>query len=180
MDEVFIGDTLVELTKGDITSWKGDAIVNAANTALIMGAGVAGAIARRAGETVQREALEKAPVPLGGVARTRAGLLPAKFVIHAAVMGPDAKTDTEIIARATDAALADAESIGLKSIAFPALGTGVGGLPYAEAARAMFGATAAYLKKRKTPRLRKITFVLYDDEAYAAFREVLDELRKTI
>jgi len=176
-DELFIGDTVIELTTGDITAWKGDAIVNAANTALVMGAGVAGAIARRAGETVAREAAEKAPIALGAVARTRAGLLPAKFVIHAAVMGADRRTDAEVIARATRAALADAENIGLKSIAFPALGTGVGRLPYETSARAMLTAVVDYLKSRTTPRLRRVTFVLYDDAARDNFRGVLEEFR---
>ena len=169
-DELFVGDTVIELTTGDITAWKGDAIVNAANTSLVMGAGVAGAIARRAGGTVEREALEKAPLGLGEATRTRAGLLPAKFVIHAAVMGGDGVTDAETVAAATRAALANAESIGLKSIAFPALGTGVGALPYEVSARAMFEAALAYLKGRETPRLRRVAIVLYDDGARNAFR----------
>jgi O-acetyl-ADP-ribose deacetylase (regulator of RNase III) len=172
-DELVVGETVIELARGDITAWRGDAIVNAANTALVMGAGVAGAIARRAGSTVQREALEKAPVALGGVARTRAGLLPAKFVIHAAVMGEDRKTNAAVIGKATAAALAEAESVGLKSIAFPALGTGVGAMPYGEAAEAMFEAALAYLGARKTPRLKRVAFVLYDDAATEAFRTVL-------
>ncbi len=171
-DEIFIGETILELAKGDLTTWKGDAIVNAANTSLVMGAGVAGAIARRAGDTVQREALEKAPLAVGGVARTRAGLLPAKFVIHAAVMAEGRQTNPEIIGTATAAALADAESIGLKSIAFPALGTGVGRVPYGAAAEAMTAATVKYLQARKRPRLRRVAFVLHDDEALGEFRVI--------
>jgi O-acetyl-ADP-ribose deacetylase (regulator of RNase III) len=179
-DELFIGDTVIELTRGDLTAWRGDAIVNAANTSLVMGAGVAGAIARRAGGTVQREALEKAPVALGEVARTRAGLLPAKFVIHAAVMGEDRKTDAAVIARATAAALAEAESIGLKSIAFPALGTGVGAMPYEEAAAAMFDSAVKYLSARETPRLKRVAFVLYDDAATEGFRNALNSFRNRL
>ncbi len=175
-DELLVGGTVVELTRGDITSWQGDAIVNAANTSLVMGAGVAGAIDRRGGPTVQREALEKAPVGLGEVARTRAGLLPAKFVIHAAVMAEDRKTDAATIARATKAALEDAEAIGLKSIAFPALGTGVGGMPYEEAARAMLRETFHYLSERETPRLKRVAFVLYDDAALESFRDALNAM----
>ena len=177
-DDLFIGETVVELSQGDITAWRGDAIVNAANTSLVMGAGVAGAIAKRAGSTVQREALEKAPVELGEAARTRAGLLPAKFVIHAAVMGEDRTTDAGIIARATLAALEDAESIGLKTIAFPALGTGVGGMPYEEAAAAMLGQTEKYLSGRETPRLKRVVFVLFDDAATESFRKVLSTMRE--
>lgn len=177
-DELAVGDAVVELTQGDITAWRGDAIVNAANTSLVLGAGVAGAIAKRAGPTVQREALEKAPVGLGEVARTRAGLLPAKFVIHAAVMGEDRKTDAGTIARATRAALENAEAIGLKSIAFPALGTGVGGMPYEEAAAAMLGQTVEYLPGRETPRLKRVVFVLYEDAATESFRKVLSAMRE--
>ena len=179
-DELVIGETVIELTQGDITAWRGDAIVNAANTSLVMGAGVAGAIATHAGSTVQREALEKAPVGLGDVARTRAGLLPAKFVIHAAVMGEDRKTNAAVIARATAAALAEAESIGLKSVAFPALGTGVGAVPYEEAAAAMFDSAVKYLSARNTPRLKRIAFVLYDDAATEGFRNVLISFRNRL
>jgi len=173
-DELFLSDTVVELAHGDITKWKGDAIVNAANTELVMGAGVAAAIAHRAGATVQREALEKAPLKVGEATRTRAGLLPAKFIIHAAVMNADRKTDAAIIGRAATAALANAEAIGLKSIAFPALGTGVGTLPYDVAARAMFDAVSAYVKHRQVARLKKIVFVLFDQHAYDAFKNVLE------
>ena len=172
--ELTVGDTVIELSRGDITTWRGDAIVNAANTELVMGGGVAAAIAARAGATVQQEALEHAPIAPGEVARTRAGLLPAKFVFHAAVMGPDRRTDGNIVARATRAALAAAEAIGLKSIAFPALGTGLGRIPYGDAAAAMWGTTVAYLREQATSRLWRVAVVLYDDEAWAAFADVLD------
>lgn len=179
-DELLVGETSIELEQGDITGWRGDAVVNAANTSLVMGAGVAGAIAKRAGPTVQREALEKAPVGLGEAVRTRAGLLPAKFVIHAAVMAEDRKTDDEIIRRATRAALANAESIGLKSIAFPALGTGVGRVPYDRAAAVILEEATTYLSGRKTPRLKRVAFVLYDDAAMESFRNALNEIRENL
>ncbi|NIT37063.1 MAG: Appr-1-p processing protein [candidate division Zixibacteria bacterium] len=177
-DELLVGDVIIEIEKGDITRWQGDAIVNAANTSLVMGAGVAGAIAKRAGTTVQREALEKAPVGLGKVARTRAGLLPAKFVIHAAVMAEDRKTDAGVIGRATKAALANAESVGLKSIAFPALGTGVGRVPYGVAAEAMLRATLEHLSEREKARLKRVVFVLYDDDAFESFRSALESFQE--
>jgi O-acetyl-ADP-ribose deacetylase (regulator of RNase III) len=131
---------------------KATPLFNTANTQLVMGAGGAAAIAQRAGATAQREALEKAPINTGEATRPRAGLLTAKFVIRAAVMEPDLKTDAAIVARA--AALADAEAIGLKSIAFPALGTGVGALPYDVAARALFDAVAAYIQTRPVARFK--------------------------
>jgi O-acetyl-ADP-ribose deacetylase (regulator of RNase III) len=93
-------------------------------------------------------------------------------------MGDDRQTDAETIARATRAALEDAESIGLKSIAFPALGTGVGGMPYEEAAAAMLGQTVKYLSGREAPRLKRVVFFLYDDAATEGFRKVLSTMRE--
>jgi O-acetyl-ADP-ribose deacetylase (regulator of RNase III) len=170
-----IGETVIGLEKGDITDCKVDAIVNPANTDLKLGTGVAEAIARRGGSTIQRECDDFAPIELGDAARTRGGLMPAKFIIHAAVMGPDRKTDPEIISKATANALAKAEEVGLKRIAFPALGTGVGEIPYSDSAHAMLSATVGYLTNRETVRLLEVTYVLYDDEAYLAYKNVLSE-----
>ena len=168
-----IGETVIGIEKGDITDCKVDAIVNPANTDLKLGAGVAGAIAKRGGSTVQRECDDFAPIELGKAARTRGGLLPAKFVLHAAVMEPGLKTDTGIIADATKSALAKAEEVGLKRVAFPAMGTGVGNIPYAEAAEAMLGATIEYLNNREAIRIFEVTYVLFNDEAYEAYKTVL-------
>jgi len=168
-----IGETVIGIEKGDITDCRVDAIVNPANTDLKMGAGVAGAIAKRGGATIQKECDELAPVELGDAARTRGGLMPAKFTVHAAVMGPDLKTDAGIIAEATKNSLAKAEEVGLKRIAFPALGTGVGQTPYGEAAQAMLDATTEYLKNRDKIRILEVTYVLFDDEAYDAYKTVL-------
>ncbi len=168
-----IGETVIGIEKGDITDCRMDAIINPANTDLKLGAGVAGAIAKRGGATVQRECDDFAPIEPGEATRTRGGLLPAKFVIHAVVMGSDRNTDTAIIAKATKSALEKAEEVGLKRIAFPAMGTGVGNIPYEEAAKSMLDATVEYLKGRNKVRVFEITYVLFDDEAYEAYKSVL-------
>lgn len=170
-----VGETVIGLEQGDITNAKVDAIVNPANVNLILGAGVAGAIAKKGGTTIQRECDDYAPVEPGGAVRTRAGLLPAKFVIHAVVLDRGGKTDVGLIARATKNSLAKAEEIGLKRVAFPAMGTGVGKLSYDDSAGAMLNATLEYLDNRETVRILEITFVLFDDAAYAAFKKALEQ-----
>jgi O-acetyl-ADP-ribose deacetylase (regulator of RNase III) len=169
-----IEETVVGIEKGDITNAKVDAIVNPANANLILGAGVAGAIAKKGGSTVQRECDDYAPIEPGDAIRTRAGLLPAKFVIHAVVLDDEGRTNVDLIAKATNSALTRAEEIGLKRVALPAMGTGVGNIPYADSADAMIGAVLEYLKNRTVARLLEITFVLFDDEAYGAFRDAME------
>ncbi len=170
-----IGETVIGLEKGDITNAKVDAIVNPANVNLVLGAGVAGAIAKKGGSTIQRECDDYAPMEPGDAARTRAGLLPAKFVIHAVVLDRDGNASVDLISKATKSALTSAEEIGLKRIALPAMGTGVGKMPYGDSAEAMLTTVLDYLEARDVVRLLEITFVLYDDEAYGAFKEALKE-----
>ena len=124
----------IEIIEGDITRVSADALVNAANNHLWMGAGVAGAIKKAGGKEIEEEAVRKGPIPVGEVIETGAGRLPVKFIIHAAVMGQDLRTSAEIIEQATKNSLRKAEELGLKSIAFPALGTGVGGFSLEECA----------------------------------------------
>lgn len=167
-------DLLIE--RGDLTDWEVDAIVNAANSHLWMGAGVAGAIKRKGGVIIEEEAVRQGPVEVGEAVITTAGNLPATHVIHAAAMGQDLKTDAQKIAQATRSSLAIADKHKLTSIAFPALGTGVGGFPPAQAAEAMLGAVLSHLKAGNTS-LRKIVFVLYQEEAWKAFTNTLNRLR---
>jgi O-acetyl-ADP-ribose deacetylase (regulator of RNase III) len=170
-----VGETVIGLEQGDITNAKVDAIVNPANVNLILGAGVAGAIAKKGGSTIQRECDDYAPVEPGEAVRTRAGLLPAKFVIHAAVLDQSGDTSVDLIARATKNSLTRAEEIGLKRVALPAMGTGVGNIPYDDSANAMLDATLEYLDTRETARILEITYVLFDGEAYAAFKKALEQ-----
>lgn len=161
----------IRLIQGDITALPVEAIANAANDRLWMGGGVAGAIKKRGGQEIEDEAMRQGPIPVGEAIVTGAGSLPARFVIHAIVMGQDLATDAGKIAAATRSSLRRAEELKLKSIAFPALGTGVGGLPYREAAEAMLGAVRAHLSGETS--LEEVVFALFGEEAYHAFLSVL-------
>jgi len=166
-----VGRLVVEVTKGDITKADTDAIVNAANNHLWMGAGVAGAIKRAGGPEVEREAVAKGPVPIGSAVETTAGALPHRYVIHGAVMGQDLETSGELIAHTTRSCLELADQLGLTSIALPAFGTGVGGFPVDECARVMVQQVYAYAAQ--TRNLQRVLFVLFGDGAYHTFEEAV-------
>jgi len=167
-----IGAATVAIERGDISLIEADAVVNAANTELAMGTGVAGALKKRGGVVIEEEAMSLGPVEVGEAVLTTAGNLRATHIIHAAVMGTDLKTDPETIGKATQAVLALAVKHKLTSIAFPALGTGVGHVPPAQSADAMLSAVAAHLKGGGST-LKRILFVLYQDDAYRAFVDTL-------
>jgi O-acetyl-ADP-ribose deacetylase (regulator of RNase III) len=170
-----VGATTIAIERGDITDWDVDAIVNAANSTLAMGAGVAGAIKRRGGVIVEEEAMRQGPVEVGEAVLTTGGNLAATHVIHAAVMGPDLKTDADKIGKTTKAVLAMANKHRITSLALPALGTGVGHVAPSASAEAMLNEVLAHLKKGQSS-LRRVVFVLYQDEAYRAFIETLKRL----
>ncbi|MFQ6082986.1 MAG: macro domain-containing protein [Candidatus Aminicenantia bacterium] len=160
----------IKLIKGDITIFKGEAIVNAANDHLWMGAGVAGAIKRKGGIEIEKEAIPKGPIPVGEAVITSAGHLECKYVIHAAVMGRDLKTDAEKIKKATINSLHRAKELKLKTIAFPALGTGVGRFSLSECAQTMKSALEEYFNKPST--IKTIYFYLFSEEAYNQFQKI--------
>ena len=160
----------IEVYHGDITQFELDALVNAANNRLWMGGGVAGALKRAGGKEIEAEAVKKGPSPVGEAVVTGAGKLKARYIIHAAVMGQDLRTDAEKIRQATRNSLLRGDELGVKSIAFPALGTGVGGFPLDECARIMISEVCQYSAKK----LEKVVFVLYDEPAYQAFKQELD------
>jgi len=164
----------ITLRQGDITREETEAIVNAANSSLWMGGGVAGAIKRVGGREIEEEAVKKGPIPVGEVVVTGAGRLSCRYVIHAAVMGPDLVTDEEKIRAATKNSLLRAEELGLKSIAFPALGTGVGRIPYSKAARIMAEEVREDLAGETS--LEEVVFVLYGEEAYQAFEREVEKV----
>lgn len=166
----------IVIEKGDITDMKVDAVVNAANTDLILGAGVAGAIRRKGGPTIQKECNEHGPVALGGAAITGAGDLPARYVIHAASMGQESLTTEKSLAHSTRNSLLRAEDKALKSIAFPAIGTGVAGFPVDRCAEIMLRETCGFLKNSKL--LERVYFVLFDDRTYNVFKAVYDKLKE--
>jgi len=161
----------IELYKGDITRLETDAIVNAANNHLWMGAGVAGAIKRAGGNQIEAEAVEKGPVPVGEAVVTTAGSLKARYVIHAAVMGQDLTTDADKIRQAIINSLRRAAELGIVSLAFPALGTGVGGFPVEECARVMLDEILSFPAEGAS--LEKVVFALFDETGYKAFEQEL-------
>jgi len=174
--EVLLKNTKVKLFQGDITTLQVDAIVNAANNKFWMGRGVAGAIKKKGGSIIEKEAVAQGPKPVGEVVVTSAGDLLARYVIHAAVMGQDLITNAEIIRKATLNTLKKAEELGVGSLAFPAFGTGVGGFPLEECARIMLGETLDFLRKAKDVKLRSIIFALYDKVAFVTFQKELEKL----
>jgi O-acetyl-ADP-ribose deacetylase (regulator of RNase III) len=168
---VRVGQAEVVLERGDITEMEVDAVVNAANNHLWMGSGVAGAIKRKGGEIIEREAVAKGPVAVGEAVITGGGSLKARHVIHAAGMGQDLKTDQEKVRLATHNSLLRAEENELQSMAFPAIGTGVGGLSAHVCAKVMLAETVEFLQESRS--LRTVTFALFDEGTYRIFQEHL-------
>jgi O-acetyl-ADP-ribose deacetylase (regulator of RNase III) len=163
----------VEAVQGDITSLEVDAIVNAANNQLWMGAGVAGAIKRRGGGAIEVEAVSKGPIPVGSAVETGAGQLDARYVIHAAVMGPDLSTDIPTVAMTTRSVLDLADRLGLDSIALPLMGTGVGRLDLHQVASTMAGEVVGAAHEGLCAGTR-VLLVGYDDAAAEAVRRAVE------
>ena len=151
---------------------KVDAIVNAANTELWLGAGVAGAIDRAGGPAIAVECEAHGPVPLGGAAITTGGKLPARFVIHAAAMQPGGRASEESLRDATRNSLELARKHGLRSIAFPAVGSGVGGFPMQRCAEIMLAEVRSHLAGETS--LEEVHFVLFGEPALRLFEMVND------
>ncbi len=173
----------IEIRQGDITNQPDvDAIVNAANTDLVLGAGVAGAIRRKGGEQIEHEATAQAPIRLGEAVVTTAGRLPNKYVIHAAAMGyrpedaavpkrPGSLSSAAIIRQATLNSLVRAEELRLESIAFPALATGVAGFPVDKCADVMLGAVREYFASCPRSSIQRAIFVLWGAQDFAVFKQ---------
>jgi O-acetyl-ADP-ribose deacetylase (regulator of RNase III) len=164
----------ITLCEGDITQQSVDAIVNAANSALQLGAGVAGAIRERGGPAIQAECDAIGAIPLGGATVTSAGNLPAQHVIHAAVMEPGGSASEESIRRSARRSLELAVDLGCRSVAIPALGAGVGGFPAQRCAEVLLEEARAQLRGNK---LEEIRFVLFGEPMYRIFEMVNDAAR---
>lgn len=162
-----LGRIEIKLTQGDITEQEVEAIVNPANNHLWTGVGVAGAIKRKGGIEIEREAMSKGPIPVGEAVVTGAGSLKAKYVIHAAVMGQDLTTNEQHIRNATLNSLKRAEELKIKSIAFPAFGTGVGGFPVDECAKIMVDEIRNFSNQAEF--IEEVRFVLFDEKSYDAW-----------
>lgn len=176
---IHINRTLLELLEGDITQMDTDAIVNAANEYLAHGGGVAGAIARKGGPIIQQESDQwirrHGLVPTGSVAVTSGGHLKARYVIHA--VGPiydGSPRSAALLASAVRSALRAADDYGLKSVALPAISTGIFGYPLEEAAQVILSATVEYL--RGETGLERVVLCLYGRPALETFVGALERL----
>ncbi len=171
---VKINESFLELTRGDITDQTTDAIVNAANTALQLGGGVAGAIRRKGGPKIQQECNKIGGTHVGGAVITTGGNLKAKYVIHA--VGPRHGEEHED-AKLKDATLNSlilADQKNLKSVAFPAISTGIFGFPKDRCATIMLSTSIAYLEG--PTNLGKVVYCLYDQKTFEIFKSTLNSL----
>jgi len=164
---------VIEVLDTDITTLEVDAIANAANTRLIHGGGVAGAIARAGGPAVQAESDRKAPIGLGEAVETTAGDMPSRWVIHAATMvDPGGRSSADVIRRATHSTLTCADRLGARSLALVAFGTGVGGFPLDEAARIEVEEVRRHLDGGSS--LERVVFAVRGAAAREAFERALE------
>jgi O-acetyl-ADP-ribose deacetylase (regulator of RNase III) len=166
----------ITVLQGDITDMEVDAIVNAANTRLFLGSGVAGAIRNKGGDSIQTECDKIGFISLGQAVVTSAGRLNAKYVIHAAGMHLGDSVSEESLKEATKNSLIRAREKEIKTIAFPAIGTGVGGFPINRCAQVMIDIAIEHLKNEKT-FIDKIYFILFDEETYKVFGCYLKEVK---
>ncbi len=163
----------VQFQQGDITQVDVEAIVNAANTELWLGAGVAGAIRRAGGPSIQEECNRIGPIPLGDAAITGGGKLKARYVIHAAGMDLGGGVSEQSCREATRNSLLRAQEKQVRSIGFPAIGTGVGGLDMAACARVMLETV------RDNPIVDRVVFVLFDSQALGIFERTWHDLSRS-
>src|SRR5579862_8212238 len=165
----------IEIRQGDITDFDVDAIVNAANNDLQLGGGLAGAIRRKGGPRIQAECDEIGAIPVGGAAITSGGNLKARHVIHAASMQLGGSTTAQALRTSTAHALRIAAQQGLKTVALPAIGAGIGGFPVRECAEIMLRETEKHFEQSTS--IEKVQFVLFDAQALQAFEKVFAEMR---
>lgn len=160
----------IVIQQGDLTEMDVDAIVNAANNDLKLGGGVAGAIRRKGGEGIQRECDAIGSIPVGYAAITGGGKLKARHVIHAASMELGGRTTAAALRHSVEHSLRIAAERGLKTVAFPAIGTGIAGFPMEECATIMLDEAARHLQTQTS--IQKIYFVLFDAAASEVFQQV--------
>jgi O-acetyl-ADP-ribose deacetylase len=161
----------IEIKVGDMAQEDCEAVVNAANNHLWMGSGVAGSLKRAGVEQIELEAIRFAPMEVGQAVVTGAGRLKARYVIHATVMGQDLQTDAYKIRKATHNSLLRAQELEIASLAFPALGTGVGGFSIRECAALMLGEIRRFSVEKSA--LKRVVIVLRDNSAAEVFRHEL-------
>lgn len=165
----------IRLSQGDISDIEVDAVVNAANTSLQLGSGVAGAIHERGGPGIQQHCDRIGPIELGAAAMTEAGKLPARYVIHAASMNPGGTTTEDSLRSSVRRSLDLATEHRLSSLALPAIGTGVGGFSVQRCAEILFEEVERHLEDETS--LESVRFVLYSEPDYRIFEQVRDASR---
>jgi O-acetyl-ADP-ribose deacetylase (regulator of RNase III) len=170
-----IGNTIVSIIQADITELDADAIVNAANSDLWMGSGVAGAIKSKGGTEIETEAMAQGPIQPGQAVITDAGELKAKKVIHCAGMPPRGKATIEYVRTSVDDALKLAAENGISSIAFPAIGAGVGGLTIRESINAILDSVTVFSKNHRD--VENVILVGYNTTSYEELRRVFEDWR---
>jgi len=169
--EMRVNKSVIELVQGDITELETDAIVNAANSQLALGGGVAGAIRRKGGPAIQQECNKKAPIGVGQAVITTGGDLKAEYVIHAVGPRMGEGNEDEKLRNATLNSLKVADENNLESIGFCAISTGIFGYPIEKCAKIMLETTMDYLKEQT--QLKRVVFCLYDLRSYKVFEEEL-------
>lgn len=162
-----------DVIQGDIASRSADALVNAANTSLRMGSGVAGALKRAAGSGIDDEAVAKGPVDLGGVATTDAYALDAEYVIHAAAMPAGGQSTAESIRDATRNTLAEADALDCESLVLPALGCGIAGFDFDEGVRIICEELVAF----EPDSLADVSLIAYDDDEFERLQAIATEVQ---
>jgi O-acetyl-ADP-ribose deacetylase (regulator of RNase III) len=171
--EMKIGNSVLELVEGDITEMQTEAIVNAANTKLILGGGVAGAIKRKGGPKIQEECYKTEGIFVGGAVKTTGGNLKAKYVIHAVGPQMGEGNEDEKLNNATLNSLKLADESNIKSISFPAISTGIFGFPIERCTRVMLRTTIKYLKG--PTNIEKVVFCLFGQDSYRVFEKQLKQ-----
>ncbi|MFC7077615.1 macro domain-containing protein [Haloarcula halophila] len=162
-----------EVIQGDIAQQSADALVNAANTSLRMGSGVAGALKRAAGSGLPDEAVAKGPVDLGGVATTDAYDLDADYVVHAAAMPPGGQSTARSIRDATRNALAEADALSCESLVLPAIGCGIAGFDFEDGVRIICDVVDGF----EPASLTDVRLIAYSDDDYETIQRVATEVR---
>ncbi|SMC26914.1 O-acetyl-ADP-ribose deacetylase (regulator of RNase III), contains Macro domain [Desulfacinum hydrothermale DSM 13146] len=175
MDQKRIGTKVIRLIRGDITEMDTDAIVNAANAQLVLGGGVAGAIRTKGGPSIQEECNRIGGTHVGGAVITGAGNLKARYVIHAVGPRMGEGDEDRKLENATRNSLLRATEKGLKSVAFPAISTGIFGFPKDRCARIMLNTVADFLKREETT-LEDVVFCLWSEEDLQVFQKALEEM----
>jgi O-acetyl-ADP-ribose deacetylase (regulator of RNase III) len=164
----------IEILQGDLTEMDCDAIVNAANNDLQLGGGVAGAIRRKGGRSIQDECNEIGTIPVGAAAITSGGELKARYIIHAASMQLGGQTSAQSLRTSTAYSLRIAAQKSLKTIAFPAVGTGIAGFPVRECAEIMLREVENHFGGHTS--IEKVYFVLFDAEALSVFKKAFAQM----